>query len=144
MNEELNELASAYVLGTLSAERRAEVERQLISDIELRRAVDYWEAKLLPLTNLAPPMEPSRQLWPRIQNTLQLGRAGVTAAVTWWNNLTLWRSLSVGGFATAAILAFVVSTQAPPQPRYMVVLVAPQDKNPGWVIQANTNNSLKL
>jgi anti-sigma-K factor RskA len=30
------------------------------------------------------------------------------------------------------------------EPRYLVVLVAPEDKAPGWVVQAGTEQSLRL
>ena len=59
MSNPLDELASEYVLGTLPAEQRAEVERRLQHDAPLRAAVDAWEQRLLPLTALAEPVPPS-------------------------------------------------------------------------------------
>ena len=47
MNNPLDELASEYVLGTLPAEQRADVEQRLPHDAELRAAVDAWEQRLL-------------------------------------------------------------------------------------------------
>lgn len=148
MNEELEELASGYVLGTLSADQRAEVEHRMAADRDLRAAVDDWERRLLPLNSLVESVQPSPQLWPRIEGTLRLGlassRDAAQGVVTWWNNLKLWRGLTTGGFATAAVLAFVLITQAPPKPQYMVVLVAPEDKSPGWVVQADGASRVRL
>lgn len=64
-----------------------------------------------------------------------------------WNDLAFWRGLSAASFATAAVLAvlLVIRTDVPqPAPQFMVVLVAPQDKAPGWVIQAGLSRQLSL
>lgn len=64
-----------------------------------------------------------------------------------WNNLGLWRALTAGSFATAAVLAVVLADRisAPaPAPQFMVVLVAPDNKAPGWVIQVGMSPQLNL
>lgn len=139
-----DELASGYVLGTLSAAQRREVEAQLLQDAELRARVQTLEAQLLPLTRLAEPVEPSPSLWPRIQASLNLAGNSLRQGWSWWTSLGLWRGLTAGGFATAAVLAFVLLTQQPADTRFVVVLAAPQDQSPGWVVQASTNRQLKL
>ena len=48
-DEDRERLAGEYVLGTLDAEERRRVERQLTSDAPLRAAVARWEARLQPL-----------------------------------------------------------------------------------------------
>jgi anti-sigma-K factor RskA len=160
----LQDLAGEYVLGTLSAVRRRQVEQMLPNDAALRAAVHRWQEQLMPLTALAAPVEPSLQLWERIEGSLGGAEASspatapvqvVTPAVrkaragaNWWDSLLLWRGLAGGGFAAAAILAAVLVTRlgvSPvASPQYMVVLVAPQDKAPGWVIQANSPRQLSL
>lgn len=145
--DDIQDLASAYVLGTLSSARRTQVEQRMQHDAALRRAVDEWEARLFPLNSLADPIEPSAQLWPRIQRTLGLERKQSSARSPmfgWWDSLAFWRSVTAGAFALTLVLAFALFTQAPPQPTYMVVLVAPQDKAPGWVIQASDDQRIKL
>lgn len=165
--EDRHELAGDYVLGTLSAVRRLEVDENLPHDPELRRAVQDWHDRLLPLTALAEPVDPSPQLWQRIQGSLQTapmtesaevavaapaksGRAAVGSAPVarpnWWENLVVWRGLAGTGFAMAAVLAAVLVTRmgASPSPQYMVVLVAPQDKAPGWVVQASSAQQISL
>lgn len=153
MNTPLNEderqaLAGEYVLGTLPLAERAQVEQRLTNDAALRAAVDAWEQRLLPLTALVPPAEPSPQLWPRIASTLFTPKAVRQAGGwhAWWNSLAFWRILAGGGLATAAALAVTVTMQlqAPSGPGYLVVLVAPQDKAPGWIVQASNKNSRDL
>lgn len=147
-----HEFAAEYVLGTLSAAQRREVEQQMTVDAELRAAVRDWQERLLPLTALAEPVDPSAQLWQRIEGSLGSTRATVSRPTRspvrdWWHNLQLWRGLAGSGFAAAAVMAGVLVTRQAPQPaapQFMVVLVAPQDKAPGWVVQASDSRRLSL
>lgn len=147
--DDLMQLAGEYVLGTLSLAQRQEVQRRLPLEPALRLAVDDWERRLLPLTALAPPQQPSAQLWPRIERSLPMPRKVVAAGGwrAWWDSLFVWRCMAAGGFAGAAVLALVVTLRlAEPaaQPAYMVVLVEPQQKAPGWVVQTTLRNQLSL
>ena len=143
------ELAGEYVLGTLSRERRREVDAMLPHDATLRAAVAYWEERLLPLTALIEPVAPPPALWPRIEQSLGPAPTPVptrAAAPGWWERLGLWRGLAAGGFAAAAIMAVVVGVrlQEVEQPRYMVVLAAPQNAGPGWVLELKDDETLHL
>ncbi|MCF5061175.1 anti-sigma factor, partial [Pseudomonas proteolytica] len=89
--EELNDLAGEYVLGTLAAEQRLHVQQRLEHDAPLRAAVEAWEQRLLPLTELAEPVAPSPYLWRRIERSLGHHAVGETPPVPWWNLLALWR-----------------------------------------------------
>ncbi|MBB3638908.1 anti-sigma factor [Variovorax atrisoli] len=152
-DEDIDALAGEYVLGTLSAGARAAVEARMQDEPALRDAVQAWEARLLPLTVLALPEEPSPALWPRIERSLgsaaeperkKVAPARPSILSGWWNDLRLWRGLAAGGFAAAALMVAVLVTRPLPTPQYMVVLVAPQDKSPGWVIQTSSSRQLSL
>ncbi len=154
--DDIQHLAGEYVLGTLSAASRAGVEARMANDAALRTAVEQWQEKLAPLHALVEPVEPSPQLWSRIESSVTAQAAAtkasalstrtvqpdVTPISTWWNNLRLWRGLAASGLAATVLMGFVVVTKLaqPPAPGYMVVLVGPQDKSPGWVVQAGTNS----
>lgn len=139
MSDTLDELASEYVLGTLPAEQRSEVEQRLKHDAELRAAVDAWEQRLLPLTALAEPVPPSAQLWRRIERNI----TGTTTP--WWDLLALWRGLAGAGLVASLVLATLLLTRPPTaDPTFVVVLVAPQSQAPGWVIQASNNQQIQL
>lgn len=148
--EDIDAIAAEYVLGTLSGEARAAVAARLEREPVLRDAVQAWEKRLLPLAALAAPAEPSPALWSRIERSI--GPAPVvkmppkpSAFSRWWNSMPLWRGLAAAGFAMAAVLVSVVVTRVGlPTPQYMVVLVAPQDKSPGWVIQTSASRQLSL
>ena len=155
-SDDIQHLAGEYVLGTLSAASRAGVEARMANDAALRTAVEQWQQKLVPLHALVEPVEPSPQLWSRIESsvvaTLDAANAAAAAGrvvatvkspdASWWSSLRLWRGLTAAGFATAAFMGIMVVTKLaqPPTPGYMVVLVGPQDKSPGWVVQAGTNS----
>ena len=154
--DDIQWLAGEYVLGTLSAASRAGVEARMANDAALRTAVEQWQEKLAPLHALVEPVEPSPHLWPRIESSVAVqvdaakasdsSRRAVQPAVipitTWWNSLRLWRVLAASGLASSALMGGVVFTRQvlPPAPGYMVVLVGPQDKSPGWVVQAGSNS----
>ncbi len=176
----LDQLAGEYVLGTLNAEQRRDVQTRQALEPALREAVQRWEARLLPLAQLAPPESPSAQLWARIEASLDAKAqaqaspyiatyAAIEAETAppapaanrpvrpaarrasswadWWSNLQLWRGLAGTGFAAAAIMAALLVNQlgAPlATPRFMVVLVGPQDKAPGWVVQASSSSQVNL
>lgn len=154
--DDIQHLAGEYVLGTLSAASRAGVEARMVNDAALRTAVEQWQEKLAPLHALVEPVEPSPRLWTRIDASVAAQAAAVKASelsrrtalpdaptiTTWWNNLRLWRGLAASGLAATVLMGFVVITRLaqPAGHGYMVVLVGPQDKSPGWVVQASTNS----
>lgn len=154
-DDDLQTLAGEYVLGTLDADRRHAVAARLPQDAALRAAVEAWELRLLPLTALAPPAEPSPALWQRIATSItpdpRTAQAPVhaPARVRWWqwDSLALWRTLAGTGFAAATLCAALLVVREAPQPaaaRYFVVLAAPQNQAPGWLVQAQAEGRLRL
>ena len=146
------DIAGLYVLGLLDADRRNEVERDMENDATLRARVADWEERLLPLTRMVEPEPLPPGLWSRIERSLwPVPRASAASAPSsfvsrLWDSLAFWRSLAATGFAAAMLLAVIglPGTQQAGEPKFMVVLVAPDDKAPGWVVQASTEQSLKL
>ncbi len=153
LSSDLHELAGEYVLGTLSAAQRREVQDRLIHDAALRAAVHAWEERLLPLAALAEPIAPSPRLWLRIARSLDAQTPTTssrsTAPCMWkgWNSLAFWRGLSGASLATAAALLAVLLARpaaTPEVPQFIAVLTAPQSQAPGWVIQASTDREVRL
>jgi anti-sigma-K factor RskA len=152
---DLHELAGEYVLGTLSARRRMDVEQRLPHEPQLRAAVDAWQERLLPLAQMAEPVSPPAHLWARIERSVEAltgAQQGAAASTikrdvqSWWNNLSIWRGLAGAGLAASLVLGMTLLTQSrsTPAPSYLVVLVAPQDKAPGWVIQTSNSQDIQL
>lgn len=150
--KEMDALASEYVLGTLPAEQRRDVQSRLAVDANLRAAVDAWEGRLLALTELAEPQTPSPRLWDRIARSVNQHDRRVSPAMpaakppSWWDLLPLWRGLAGAGLVATLLLGSLVLTRtAPVNPTaYLVVLVAPQNQAPGWVIQASNPQEIQL
>jgi anti-sigma-K factor RskA len=135
-------LAAEYVLGLASPADRAQIERDLDRDFELRRAVYFWQDRLFAMTRLPDPTDPSPALWPRIEKSLQQP-AGESAHRGWWESLALWRTVSV--VALVAVVALGVRFLAPtPAPeRYLAVLQNDQ-KAAGWVVEIEARGRVRL
>jgi anti-sigma-K factor RskA len=115
----------------------------------LRSAVDAWEERLLPLTDLAESQTPPPRLWARIERSLDEFVAPANSIPhgiqRWWQSLAIWRGLAGAGLAASLVLGTTLLMRpADNGPSYLVVLVAPQDKAPGWVIQASNPQEIQL
>ena len=147
--DDLDAQAAEYVLGTLPYEQRQALARRLEHEPALRAAVDAWEQRLQSMQALAPAQVPSDYLWQRIERSLDgLSPAPVVASVAasrWWQRATPWRWTTAAGLAASLVLAVLLLRGTPaPLPTYLVVLVAPQDQAPGWVVQASSPRSAQL
>ncbi|WP_426111129.1 anti-sigma factor [Massilia sp. PWRC2] len=146
-DDEVSAEAGEYVLGTLAPAASAAIERRLRSEPALRLAVQQWQADLLPLTALVAPVTPSHGLWRRIARSASAAPAAATLRQPMWNSLGLWRMLTAGSMLATAVLAVTLAGRlatSDVKPQYMVVLVAPQDKAPGYVVQTGASRQLNL
>lgn len=147
--ENIEELASEYVLGTLPAEQRKQIRQRLAHEPALRDAVDAWEQRLAALTEQAEPQTPGPLVWRRIQNSLDShGQRAPNAprSRSLWDFLPLWRGLAGAGIVATLLLGTLLLTRttAVNPTTYLVVLVAPQNQAPGWVIQATDSKEIQL
>lgn len=140
--------AAEYVVGTLSPVERDEVEQALPRDAALQQDVYFWQDKLLAMTRMLAPVEPSPAVWSRIELSLNQAKAGRSApAQPWWEGLAFWRF----GAAFASVLAVVLALQltgtveAPvPGTRYLAVLQSPDKQDAGWIVEAAVGGKLRL
>ena len=140
--------AAEYVVGTLSAAEHDEVVQALPRDAGLQQDVYFWQDKLLAMTRMLAPVEPSPALWSRIEHSLSLAKTGRSAAPAqpWWEGLTFWRF----GAAFASVLAVELALQlrpvdAPaPATRYLAVLQSPDKQDAGWIVEAFVGGKLRL
>jgi anti-sigma-K factor RskA len=152
--EKDDDLSGQYVLGTLTREERKTFEERLADSPALQKAVNQWQVHFLSITDQLPPVEATQPLSARIERSLdELERKPVTtsstppnAFVSFWQNLALWRSMSAACLVLAVVLGFKLQTIEPiiGDPTYIAVLVAPEDKTPGWVIQTSHTNQIQL
>jgi len=140
--------AAEYVVGTLTFVERDEVEQALPRDTGLQQDVYFWQDKLLAMTRMLAPVEPSPAVWSRIEHSLKQAKAGRAApSQPWWEGLAFWRF----GAAFASVLAVVLALQLTstvetpvPGTRYLAVLQSPDKQDAGWIVEAAVGGKLRL
>lgn len=148
--QERTATAGEYVLGTLDAGERADVERALPGDGALRAEVYRWQDRLLSLLRRVAPAEPDAALWSRIAAKLgsqPSARSDGAANDPLWQRLRRWQL--AGGLAIAAslVLATLLVLRMPgaeAPARYLAVLQAPDSQAAGWVVEITAGQKLRL
>lgn len=82
----IDQLAAAYVAGTLRGRARRRFETVMQRQPALVAAVNDWTQRLAPLHRALPEQVPGAALWSRIQKATVLPAAPV-AAPSWWRRL---------------------------------------------------------
>ncbi|RZL00776.1 MAG: hypothetical protein EOP36_14295 [Rubrivivax sp.] len=128
--ERADRLAAEYVLGTLSGRARRRFENLLPAHPQLRRSVNDWQERLVPLGDVVPDVQPSPQVWQAVQRRLFApADAAASGGMGWWQGLALWRGLTA--FATVAALSlglWLAQPQAVAPP--IVIVMAAQPGGP--------------
>ena len=130
-------LAADYVAGTLRGRARRRFEALLPAHATLRAAVRAWQDRLLPLTGVIPPQQPSPAVWRRIEARIGAAAPAPTAARGWWTQLAFWRGFSAIATVAALSLAVLLATPAPVQPPIVVVMNATAPAPGGGVVPAS-------
>lgn len=149
-------LAAEYVVGMLDGDARRRADALCVRDPAFERRVAEWTALLTPLATALPPLQPSADLWRRIEAALppvvRAAPATAPAPPAGGRRLGLWRGWAVGMTALAASLAVYVAdvvlrpepappvAEAPTPPadtRFVAVLDAGESA-PVWLITVDT------
>ncbi|WP_281718287.1 anti-sigma factor [Pandoraea apista] len=143
-----------YALGVLDAAERRALEQDANENPRLQASLHQWQARVAPLAEDVPPVEPPPRVWQRIQRDLGIslnGRAARPAAsapASWWNNLRLWRGLGIGAGVAALVLLAVNlgALRQAEQPTavtspYMVATIARQDGVAHWTATVDTRRA---
>jgi len=105
--ELLDQLASAYALGTLRYGARNRFENLAREHAQIRAAALLWQSRWAALSEVQSPVQPPAAVWIRISNLLQAEKtnaipaqqstiaAAKSAVLAWWRNAAL-----AGGLAT--------------------------------------------
>jgi anti-sigma-K factor RskA len=136
--------AAEYVMGTLTPAEHTEFEHALARDFVLQQEVYYWQDKLLPMTQMLPPADPSPALWAGIERSL--ARHTHAPKAGWWQRLDFWRYGAVAASLLAVVLALKLMAPAPAPEviRYVAVLQSPDKKDAGWIVEASIGGKLRL
>lgn len=142
-------LAAEYVLGTLSLDERAEVDRRLRREPALARAVAAWERRLDPLAFAIPPVTAPPQAYQAIKSRIggsesvqPPNRAKTAEIIDLQRRLTRWRRAAIGAAAMAAsLVAFVaIRETAPVRDEKFVAVLEGDDRNPAFVAAVSTKD----
>lgn len=147
-------LSGQYVLGTLTPEERHAFEKQLANSTKLQKSVNEWQAHFLSITDNLVPLSVPQPLSARIERSLDelqkhpsaVPPKATNPVVSFWQSLALWRGVSIACLMLAMVLGFQLQTNTTTlsDPTYIAVLVKPEDKTPGWVIQTSHTNQIQL
>lgn len=104
-------LAAEYALGVGTQTERQAAERRIASDRTFANLVAQWETRLAPWSDAIAPVQPSHEVWSRIDAALPQQRA-----VPHTRGVAFWRGWAVGAtglaFASIAALFFVLNAPA--------------------------------
>jgi anti-sigma-K factor RskA len=131
-------LAAEYVAGTLRGPARRRFEALLPAHATLRAATRAWQDRLMPLTSVVTPEQPSAAVWQKIEQRIQPAGAPAALAPTgWWRQLAFWRAFS--GIAALAVvsLSVLLANPGPAQAPIIVVLSSTAPAEGGAVAPAS-------
>ena len=127
-------LAAEYVLGTLDAVERSSVTRRAAGDPVLAQALEDWQFKLSPLSELTPEVAPPPSVFQAIEARLFGLRPGGTRQVRFWQ-------ASTAAFAAlaAALVAWIVVAggSVPALPDRLVAVLQKDPGAPAMVLDVD-------
>ena len=149
-------LAAEYVLGLLSDEDRADVERRIASSLDFARVVDVWRTRFSEFDETAEEIAPSGDLWRRIEGAIdepaQVARRPAAGQMRrFWNSVgalrltTLGSTLAAVTFAALAVMAFLYAQNPSARnPAYVAILVNDATKQAGAVVNAFADGRVEM
>jgi anti-sigma-K factor RskA len=128
-----DELAGAYVLGTLRGRARSRFERSRRESPGLSAAVRRWEHQLTPLVLGLALVAPSPHVWEKIA-----ARIGIQSAEARRRGMPWWWAL-VGAFAMSVLVTISIRMQ---HPTFQSVAAVGRDRlHPVWDISRSGDSS---
>jgi anti-sigma-K factor RskA len=134
-DEDAPPLAAEFVLGLVQGFERDALEKRRRDDYVFAREVEFWEARLGPISGDVKPEAVSPHVWEKIAQEvghkpipLSASKAGKDEGGL-WNSLPFWRSLGLAGPALAAAsLVFAMAGLVSPPPSLVATLTLTDGK----------------
>ena len=148
-DKEHDDLAAEYVLGTLDAAERAEVERRLRIDVQLAQAVAAWEHRIEPLIDAIEPVSPPSDVFAAISARIKISASEIPSTENWpaeifhlRRKIKIWRIATIAASGIAAALALFVglrefSTNTDEQ---FVAVLEGENRSPAFVAAVNVKD----
>lgn len=123
-----DKLAAEYVLGTLKGGARRRFEVHLRADAAMRRLVDEWQDRLVPMAEFSGQQQAHKRVWQAIER-----RLGLTPRHVGWQfwrieSLAFWRGLSMASLALALLLVGVINSTLLERPQVDYVATLQDEK----------------
>lgn len=141
--DDIDELAGEYVLGTLDAAERAAVDARRAREAQLDRAIRDWERRLAPLDASARPIDPSPELFERIESRIGNSEPVTAQVIELKDRLKFWRRTAAITSAMAASLLAVVLVREmtpPPKSRNLVAVLQKDAQSPAFLVSVDVDN----
>jgi anti-sigma-K factor RskA len=141
--------AAEYALGTLAPEERATLAARRLREPDLDQAIRAWEARLAPLAEAAPPIEPPHDLLAAIETRIRAGSAaaGAPAAdssvVALRGSVRRWRAAALAASIVAVLLAIgwaARETSREALPHEYVAILQKDAASPAFEVTVNLDN----
>ncbi|HEY3621855.1 MAG TPA: anti-sigma factor [Roseiarcus sp.] len=135
--------AAEYALGTLDASERATLAARRLREPELDEAIRGWEARLAPLAEAAPEIEPPGDLLPAIEARIRGASPeapGSAAVVALERSIRRWRAAAIAASIVAGVLAIgFIAREATRQsaPREYVAILQKDAASPAFEVTVN-------
>jgi anti-sigma-K factor RskA len=115
-------LAAEFVLGLVQGDQRDALEKRRRDDYVFAREVEFWEARLGPISSDIKPEAVSPEVWEKIAEAVGHRPVPLSASAAVraeregiWNSLAFWRNLGIASSAlAAACLVYLLTTPASP------------------------------
>jgi anti-sigma-K factor RskA len=129
----LEQLAGAYVVGTLRGAARVRFERVYAGSATMRAAVHRWEDRLMPLLRGLAPVNPGEQVWEEIsRRTSGHARLSTRRAAT-------WRWALAGALALSLLVTVSIRILNPPLQQ--VADMGHDRAHPIWNVARSANST---
>jgi len=133
-------LAAEYALGTLDAAEMRRVEALAVANPAMRQAIAAWSQRLSPLAMLSDPVTPPRDLWLRLQQSLDGGNI-TRLRPNLWRNPAVWRATTVLALGLAAAFAGVFFFRPTPV-NYVAALAPLNGPAPAFMVRTTPAGAL--
>lgn len=151
LDEDLQNLAAEYALGTLGALERARAEALCAENTEFARLVAQCEGQLAPLSEALPSQVPPATVWSKIEEALKDAVAIPSIDIAQQlselrERLSMWRYVATGALAATVLLAVVTANSIVPglfgvgEKRHFVAMLMDDGGKYGFIITVAPEN----
>jgi anti-sigma-K factor RskA len=140
--DDLDMQIAEFVLGTLPADERNALHERRKQDPSLDARILEWEGRLSAMTDEVDVVEPSPELFAKIERALNNNEGQAGNVVTLRRQLNRWRWSTALTSAAALVLVAVLTFQPQPEkaPESFVAVFQHNDQQPAFLLSVNLEN----